>query len=93
MQYASWRWIFLINLPLAALTVVIAQRWVPETRDPDAPRHFDVGGAALAAVALGGITYAPHRVGAARTPRWPASSACVTAVAFLGGGATRPATR
>ena len=36
-DYASWRWIFLINLPLAVLTVVIAVRWVPETSDPDAP--------------------------------------------------------
>jgi EmrB/QacA subfamily drug resistance transporter len=57
-QYASWRWIFLINLPLAILTVVIAQRWVPETRDPDAPERFDVVGATLAVFALGGITYA-----------------------------------
>ena len=82
-QYASWRWIFLINLPLAALTVVIAQRWVPETRDPDAPEHFDVGGAILAAVALGGITYG--------LIEWGHSYAAlagvigvVTAVAFLG---------
>src|SRR6478735_5788402 len=82
-QYASWRWIFLINLPLAALTVVIAQRWVPETRDPEAPEHFDVGGAILAAVALGGITYG--------LIEWGNSYAAlagvigvVTAVAFLG---------
>jgi EmrB/QacA subfamily drug resistance transporter len=57
-EYASWRWIFLINLPLAALTVVLARRHVPETLDPDAPRHFDVAGAVLASVALGGITWA-----------------------------------
>jgi MFS family permease len=82
-QYASWRWIFLINLPIAALTVVIAQRWVPETRDPEAPAHFDVGGAVLAAVALGGVTYS--------LIEWGQSYAAVagvigvvTAVAFLG---------
>jgi EmrB/QacA subfamily drug resistance transporter len=57
-EFASWRWIFLINLPIAVATVVIAARWVPETRDPDAPDSFDVSGATLAAVALGGITYA-----------------------------------
>ena len=33
-EYASWRWIFLINLPLAVVTVLVAQRHVPETRDP-----------------------------------------------------------
>jgi EmrB/QacA subfamily drug resistance transporter len=57
-QYASWRWIFLINLPLAVVTVVIAQRSVPETRDPDAYPRFDVPGATLAAVSLAGVTYA-----------------------------------
>ena len=36
-QYADWRWIFLINLPLAVVTVVVAQRAVPETLDPHAP--------------------------------------------------------
>ena len=37
-DHASWRWIFLINLPLAVLTVWLAQRWVPETRDTARPR-------------------------------------------------------
>ena len=67
-QYASWRWIFLINLPLAALTVLIAQRWVPETRDPHAPAHFDLPGAVLAAVALGGTTYALVQSGGGIAP-------------------------
>jgi EmrB/QacA subfamily drug resistance transporter len=57
-EYASWRWIFLINLPLAAVTVFIALRSVPETRDPTASSHFDFAGAVLAAAALGGTTYA-----------------------------------
>jgi EmrB/QacA subfamily drug resistance transporter len=57
-EYADWRWIFLINPPLAALTVFIALRWVPETRDEHASTHFDVVGAVLAATALGGTTYA-----------------------------------
>ncbi len=57
-QYADWRWIFFINLPLAVVTVVVAQRSVPETLDPHAPRRFDALGAVLAALVLGGITYA-----------------------------------
>lgn len=57
-EYASWRWIFLVNLPLAVLTVWIAQRYAPETRDPRPPGRFDVVGALLAGLALAGVTYA-----------------------------------
>lgn len=57
-QYANWRWAFLINLPLALITVLIAHRYVPETRDPDAARGFDVAGAALGTIALAGMTFA-----------------------------------
>ncbi|QZY30683.1 MFS transporter [Nocardioides coralli] len=56
-EVASWRWIFLINVPLAALTIWIAQRHVPESRSSAPPRHFDVAGAVLAMVALAGVTY------------------------------------
>ena len=56
-EYVSWRWIFLINLPLAVVTVVVAVRFVPETRDPHPPDRFDVAGAVLASAALGGVTY------------------------------------
>ncbi|MDC5696497.1 MFS transporter [Intrasporangium calvum] len=57
-EYASWRWAFLLNLPLAAVTVWIARTAVPETRDPSAPRQFDVAGAVLASLALALLTYA-----------------------------------
>jgi EmrB/QacA subfamily drug resistance transporter len=81
-QYASWRWIFLINLPLAIVTVVIAQRWVPETRDPDAAKHFDILGAILAVIALGGITYALIEWGQPLAG-WAAVVGALTAAAFL----------
>jgi EmrB/QacA subfamily drug resistance transporter len=55
---AGWRWVFLINLPVAVLVVAIAQRCLPESRDPDAPRRLDLAGAVLGALALGGLTYA-----------------------------------
>jgi EmrB/QacA subfamily drug resistance transporter len=54
----SWRWVFLINLPLAALAIVIALKHVPETRDETAARTPDVAGGATAALALGGIVFA-----------------------------------
>jgi EmrB/QacA subfamily drug resistance transporter len=57
-EYASWRWIFLINVPLAVLTVWIALRHVPESRDPRPPERFDYVGSVLVMVALGATTYA-----------------------------------
>jgi EmrB/QacA subfamily drug resistance transporter len=57
-QTAGWRWVFLLNLPLAAAVVAVTVRHVPETRDKAARGGFDVAGAGLAALALAGITYA-----------------------------------
>jgi EmrB/QacA subfamily drug resistance transporter len=57
-EQAGWRWVFGINLPLAALVVVVALRWVPESSDPRAPARLDVLGTALAAVGLGALTWA-----------------------------------
>jgi EmrB/QacA subfamily drug resistance transporter len=54
----SWRAIFLINLPLGAFVVWAAARHVPESRDPAATGKLDLAGAVLAAVGLGGTTYA-----------------------------------
>lgn len=55
---AGWRWVFLINLPVAAAVVAVTMRHVPESRDDQATGGFDVLGASLAALALAGITFA-----------------------------------
>jgi EmrB/QacA subfamily drug resistance transporter len=70
--HASWRWLFLFNLPIAAAVVGLAARRVAESRDPDAPPRLDVAGAALATLGLGLLVYAlieagPTGLGAART--------------------------
>jgi EmrB/QacA subfamily drug resistance transporter len=57
-EQAGWRWVFGINIPLAALVVVVALRWVPESRDPGASGPLDVLGTVLAAVGLGALTWA-----------------------------------
>ncbi len=54
----SWRWVFLINLPVALAVVLLSPR-VPETSDEAASEaRLDVKGALLAALGLGGITFA-----------------------------------
>src|ERR671914_287616 len=52
----SWRAAFLLNVPLAIAVILIALRYVPESRDPDA-RRLDIPGAILATAGLGGALY------------------------------------
>ena len=56
-EHASWRWVFLINLPVAICVLVIAARFVPESRDEEMPQQLDAPGAALATLGLGAFTY------------------------------------
>lgn len=53
----SWRLVFFINAPLALVVVLISNRHVPESLDPNAPRRVDWLGAALATLGLVGLTY------------------------------------
>jgi EmrB/QacA subfamily drug resistance transporter len=43
-EYASWRWIFFVNIPVGLLAFVFATRFVPESRAPER-RGFDLLGA------------------------------------------------
>lgn len=83
----GWRWVFFLNVPLAAICVPVALRHVPETRERGAPgRGFDVAGAALGALALAGVTYAliaaPGR-GAAPGVIVPAVAGLLLGVVFI----------
>ncbi|MDT5021472.1 MAG: hypothetical protein QOI33_1996 [Mycobacterium sp.] len=55
---ASWRWVFLLNIPLAAAAMWMAARHVPESRDTTAEGRPDILGAAAIMVGLAGTTYA-----------------------------------
>jgi len=46
-QYASWRWVFFINVPLAAIALIVLFWRVPESRDEDAPRRLDWWGSPI----------------------------------------------
>ncbi|HEX2577636.1 MAG TPA: MFS transporter [Aquihabitans sp.] len=54
---ASWRWIFLLNIPLGALVLYISVVHIPETRDPTVTGRLDLAGAVLGAAGLAAITY------------------------------------
>ncbi|GAA2066220.1 DHA2 family efflux MFS transporter permease subunit [Williamsia deligens] len=54
----GWRWVFLVNIPVAAACIVVALRHVPESDDARTHRGFDVVGALSAIVALAATTVA-----------------------------------
>src|SRR6185437_7866999 len=63
-EHGSWRWVFFINIPIAAAVVCLTLWSVPESRDPETHGKLDWPGAMLATVGLGAVTYslieAPH---------------------------------
>lgn len=54
----SWRWIFLVNIPIGILGVVLALRIVPESKDPAAVESLDLPGVALITASLFCLTFA-----------------------------------
>jgi EmrB/QacA subfamily drug resistance transporter len=80
---AGWRWVFLLNLPLAVVVLAVTIRHVPESADPGASGGFDVAGAVLAALALTGITYALIEAPAGNGPAGPAAAAVIAVAAAI----------
>jgi EmrB/QacA subfamily drug resistance transporter len=88
----SWRWAFLINIPIGAAILIGLVRLVPETSDPNAPRGVDLPGqftliVGLAALVFGlieGQTYGWWTSTRQLTLlAWPAGAISPVAVAFL----------
>jgi EmrB/QacA subfamily drug resistance transporter len=80
----GWRWVFLLNLPLAAAVAVVAVRHVPETGGEETRDRFDVLGAALAALALAGMVYALTEAPAGGRMAGPVAAALLGVAAGAG---------
>lgn len=52
----KWNWIFLINLPIAAVALILGWFLVPNSRDPN-PKRLDIPGTLLSIAALGSLVY------------------------------------
>ena len=57
-QYFSWPWIFYVNVPVGIAAVLLSLRLVPESRDVDSHRSYDVAGAATVTAGLMALVYA-----------------------------------
>jgi EmrB/QacA subfamily drug resistance transporter len=54
--YASWHWIFIINVPIGLLGIALATRFVPDVRTKY-PYPFDLAGFILSGLAIGGLAF------------------------------------
>jgi EmrB/QacA subfamily drug resistance transporter len=54
--YATWHWIFIINVPIGVLGILLATRYIPDVR---AEKHerFDIVGMILAGLGIGGVAF------------------------------------
>ena len=75
----SWRWLFLINVPIAGVLIALALRTLPQLGKPDS-RAFDSRGAALLSVALTAIVIG---VGQIDTEQWATSLASLSVWPWL----------
>ena len=75
---ASWRWIFLINVPIGVILLWTAARTVPESRDPH-PAPVDGAGAVLLAFGVGAVSLA-----LVQGPEWGWTHPATLAAAILG---------
>jgi EmrB/QacA subfamily drug resistance transporter len=55
---ASWRWVFVINLPVAVVVLLVSRRHVPESADASVTGRLDIAGATWAVIALSTLVYA-----------------------------------
>jgi EmrB/QacA subfamily drug resistance transporter len=77
--YASWHWIFIINVPIGILGIVLVTRYIEEIRAEKQSR-FDFVGMALAGLGLGGVAFGLSVAGLDLLPLPP-----VLAMTALGG--------
>jgi EmrB/QacA subfamily drug resistance transporter len=54
--YATWHWIFIINVPIGLLGIALATRYIPNVRAEEDER-FDIVGIVLAGVGIGGMAF------------------------------------
>jgi MFS family permease len=80
-EYASWRWIFLINVPLGLAALVASRSLVPRVPALD-PGPLDRRGFLLSAAGIAALVGGLELLGAG-APRWLAVAALLAAAAVL----------
>ncbi len=82
--YASWHWMFLINVPLGVIAFAVARRLVRNLPGTGVPAPLDWLGVLLTCTGLGCLTYAAHLLSLSDPPAGTTGAFGAGAVALLG---------
>jgi len=92
--YASWHWIFLINVPIGIVGVALASRFIPNVRI-ERPEPFDYIGFVLSGCAIAGLAFGLSALGLEFLPASVVASllcgGAIAALAYLIHARRRPA--
>ncbi len=67
--YASWHWIFIINVPIGLLGIALATHFIPDVRT-EYPYPFDLFGFILSGLGIGGLAFGLSVLGLEFLPDW-----------------------
>jgi EmrB/QacA subfamily drug resistance transporter len=73
--YASWHWIFLINVPIGLIGIALALRYIEDVRIA-MPDPFDLRGMVLAAISVAGLAFGLSVLGVGLVP-WPIAAGLI----------------
>ncbi|WP_137389616.1 DHA2 family efflux MFS transporter permease subunit [Rhodoligotrophos defluvii] len=65
--YASWHWIFWINVPFGLIAITMALTFIPEMREQSVP-PLDIGGFLLSGIAVAGLVFGLENIGDGAMP-------------------------
>src|SRR5438105_1785258 len=80
--YASWHWIFLINVPIGLIGIVLATRFIEDVRMENLER-FDLVGMVLAGLGVAGLAFGLSVVGLGLVPLWIVIALIAAGTAFM----------
>jgi EmrB/QacA subfamily drug resistance transporter len=73
--YASWHWIFIINVPIGLIGIVLVLRYIEDVRLPMRD-PFDLAGMVLAAISVAGLAFGCSVLGVGLVP-WPLAAGLI----------------
>jgi EmrB/QacA subfamily drug resistance transporter len=82
--YATWHWIFIINIPIGLMGIVLVTRYIPELRAEQHER-FDMLGMVLAGLGIGGLAFGFSVLGLDYLPWYVVAALILSGAGFIAG--------